>query len=102
MTENPLIEVFVGGIGGIISGFIIDAFIPVFSALNIPLILWVVFAVVLIIDIIAGLTEAFAGGFLFALGMLAAGFIMADVATILTGFVGMFGFIFGAIAKSSR
>lgn len=75
------------------SGVVIDAFLPVFSALNVPPIFWVAIIVVIVVDFVSGIVEAYSFGLLYSIGVMSAGFLVRDVGTILLGALSVIGLI---------
>jgi ABC-type antimicrobial peptide transport system permease subunit len=90
---NHLVQGFSGGISGFISGVVIDAFLPVFSALNVPPIFWVAIIVVIAVDFVSGIVEAYSFGLLYSIGVMSAGFLVSDLGTILLGALSVIGLI---------
>jgi len=91
----------VGGVIAGIMGYATDlaagAIIDAFAAFN-PLfiVLGVVFAA---ISFMAGISEAYAAGASFSLGIIAAGFWLKDTGTILSGFLALTGFFLSFLKR---
>jgi hypothetical protein len=90
---NHLLQGFIGGIMGFVSGVVIDAFLPVFSALNVPPIFWAAIILVIVVDFVSGIAEAYSFGLLYSIGVVSAGFLVGDLGTIFVGALSVIGLI---------
>lgn len=86
---------FVGGITGFVSGLIFNAFLPAFNALNIQPIFWVFIILVITIDFMASIREAYYFGLSYSIGVLFVGFLLSDLGTIVIGCLSFAGLIVG-------
>lgn len=92
---NHLLQGISGGISGFVTGVIIDAFLPVFSALNVPPIFWVAIIALIVVDFVSGIIEAYSFGLLYSIGVVSAGLLIRDLGTIVVGALSVIGLILG-------
>jgi hypothetical protein len=95
---NIIAEIIGGFVGGLIAGIIgyatdisISAIFQAFGTL-IPLMILLGF-VYSIISFFAGISEAYIAGLFFTLGVISAGWLLADFVTLIAGFISIAGLV---------
>jgi len=95
---NPLEKVVVGFTGGLVAGVVGYAsdimFGAMFEAFKVFNSLFVFYGIVFsVISFFVGLAEAFYAGLFFSIGIVAAGFMLNDSVTILSGLISIAGVV---------
>jgi hypothetical protein len=100
-----VVEGFMGGFVAGIIGYATDImFGAMFEAFKVFNSLFVFYGIVFsIVSFLAGLAEAYYAGLFFSIGVVAAGFLLNDVVTILSGFISVGGVVISLLfMKSNR
>jgi len=100
--DNPIQEIIQGSVGGLIAGImgymadaVAGAIFESFTIFN-PLIPLLGFIYALV-TFVSGLKEAYVTGFFFSIGIVAAGFLMTDIGTVISGLISIGGLVFSII-----
>ncbi len=104
---NPLAKVVGGFTGGLVAGILgyaIDImFGAIFEAFKVFNSLLVFYGIVFsVISFLVGLAEAYYAGLSFSIGVVAAGFLLNDSVTILSGLISIAGVVVSVLMKPKR
>jgi len=101
---NPLAKVVGGFTGGLVAGIVGYAtdimFGAIFEAFKVFSFSFVIYGIVFsVISFLVGLAEAYYAGLSFSIGVVAAGFLLNDSMTILSGLVSITGVVISVLVK---
>jgi uncharacterized membrane protein len=106
-VANPLTKVVGGFLGGLVAGIVgyaVDImFGAMFEAFQVFNSLFLFYGIIFsVISFFVGLAEAYYAGFFFSIGVIAAGFLLSDSMTILSGLISIAGVAISVLLKRAR
>lgn len=100
MTDHPVSEAFSAVVLGVVTGTLFPAFTNVIKALDAPPMVLAVWLVIPIAELFTGLIEASTFGVVYALTLIAFGFYLNELGSIITGLVALVAHIVGVFFRS--
>ena len=101
MTDNPIAEAFTAVVMGMLTSFLMPAFYDVFDALEAPLTFKIVWALIPLVEFIAGLGNAVVFGLLYSISLIGFGFYLNECGSVIMGIIGLGAYIAGKVIKGS-
>ena len=100
LTDNPVSEALGAVVVGLMTSALFSAFNEVFSSLNAPFIVSIIWWIIPVVEFVSGLNESMVFGFVYSISLLFFGVQIGEWGSVITGAIALIGLIAGFVIRN--